>query len=72
MKTVPLTLATVSSATYGSTPLQVKPNQCVSYRLTIKNEGATPASNIVINDIVPAYSHYVVVYHHLLVKAQSL
>ena len=25
-----LTLATVSSATYGSTPLQVKPNQCVS------------------------------------------
>ena len=51
-----LTLATVSSATYGSTPLQVKPNQCVSYRLTIKNEGATPASNIVINDIVPAYS----------------
>lgn len=51
-----LTLATVSSATYGSTPLQVKPNQCVSYRLTIKNEGATPASNVVINDIVPAYS----------------
>lgn len=51
-----LTLTTVSSATYGSTPLQVKPNQCVSYRLTIKNEGATPASNIVINDIVPAYS----------------
>ncbi|MDQ9760659.1 hypothetical protein RFZ45_17525 [Acinetobacter baumannii] len=51
-----LTSVTVINAVYGSTPLQVKPNQCVSYRLTIKNEGATPASNIVINDIVPAYS----------------
>ncbi|MDN8823156.1 hypothetical protein Q0M41_13975, partial [Staphylococcus aureus] len=51
-----LTLATVTNATYGSTPLQVKPNQCVTYRLTLKNEGATSASNVVINDVVPAYS----------------
>ena len=52
-----LTLATVTNATYGSTPLQVKPNQCVTYRLTLKNEGATSASNVVINDVVPAYSN---------------
>lgn len=51
-----LTLATVTNATYGSTPLQIKPNQCVTYRLTIKNEGITSASNVVINDVVPVYS----------------
>lgn len=51
-----LTSVTVINAVYGSTPLQVKPNQCVTYRLTLKNEGATSASNVVINDVVPAYS----------------
>lgn len=52
-----LTSVTVINAVYGSTPLQVKPNQCVTYRLTLKNEGATSASNVVINDVVPAYSN---------------
>lgn len=50
------TLTNATTAVYSSTPLLIKPNQCVTYRLTIKNEGATPAENVVINDVVPAYS----------------
>ncbi|MGA6137075.1 hypothetical protein ACPER7_12315 [Acinetobacter dispersus] len=46
----------VTTATYASNPLTIKPNQCVTYRLTIKNDGSTPAANVVINDVVPAYS----------------
>lgn len=49
-------LMNVVTATYSSTPLMIKPNQCVTYRLTIKNDGSTPAANVVINDVVPAYS----------------
>ncbi|OTG69509.1 hypothetical protein B9T25_02770 [Acinetobacter sp. ANC 4470] len=49
-------LTNVILASYSSTPLTIKPKQCVTYRLTIKNEGATPAANVVINDMVPAYS----------------
>ena len=49
-------LMNVATATYASNPLTIKPNQCVTYRLTIKNDGSTPAANVVINDVVPAYS----------------
>lgn len=49
-------LINVTTATYASNPLTIKPNQCVTYRLTIKNDGSTPAANVVINDVVPAYS----------------
>ena len=49
-------LMNAATATYSSTPLMIKPNQCVTYRLTIKNDGSTPAANVVINDVVPAYS----------------
>ena len=49
-------LISVTTATYASNPLTIKPNQCVTYRLTIKNDGSTPAANVVINDVVPAYS----------------
>ncbi len=49
-------LVSVTTATYASNPLTIKPNQCVTYRLTIKNDGSTPAANVVINDVVPAYS----------------
>ncbi len=49
-------LSNVVTATYASNPLAIKPNQCVTYRLTIKNDGSTPAANVVINDVVPAYS----------------
>lgn len=49
-------LINVATAIYASTPLTIKPNQCVTYRLTIKNDGSTPAANVVINDVVPAYS----------------
>ena len=49
-------LMNIATATYSSTPLMIKPKQCVTYRLTIKNDGSTPAANVVINDVVPAYS----------------
>lgn len=49
-------LSNVATATYSSTPLMIKPSQCVTYRLTIKNEGSTQAANVIINDVVPAYS----------------
>ncbi|CAM4424586.1 hypothetical protein F901_03328 [Acinetobacter dispersus] len=49
-------LINVTTSTYASNPLTIKPNQCVTYRLTIKNDGSTPAANVVINDVVPAYS----------------
>lgn len=49
-------LSNVATATYSSTAMMIKPNQCVTYRLTIKNEGSTQAANVVINDVVPAYS----------------
>ena len=49
-------LTNVVAASYSSTPLTIKPKQCVTYRLTIKNEGVTPTANVVINDMVPAYS----------------
>lgn len=49
-------LTNVANAIYSNTALTIKPNQCVTYRLTVKNEGATQAVNVVINDTVPAYS----------------
>ncbi|MBF7694786.1 DUF11 domain-containing protein [Acinetobacter rathckeae] len=49
-------LTNVTTATYTGTPLMIKPNQCLTYRLTVKNDGSTKAGNVVINDVVPAYS----------------
>ncbi|MCF9046959.1 hypothetical protein [Acinetobacter nectaris] len=49
-------LTNAVTATYSNTPLMIKPNQCLTYRLTIKNDGSTRAENVVINDMVPAYS----------------
>ncbi len=42
--------------TYSVTPVQIKPNQCVVYRLAVKNEGAAVINAVVIQDIVPAYT----------------
>ncbi|MBF7684265.1 DUF11 domain-containing protein [Acinetobacter sp. B10A] len=49
-------ITNVLNVTYSSTALTIKPNQCVTYRLTLKNEGSTQAANVVMNDVVPAYS----------------
>lgn len=43
---------------YVLTAVQVKPEQCVIYRLIVKNEGDKPVQNIVINDSTPAYTSF--------------
>ena len=50
------TTAEVTTSTYSVTPVQIKPNQCLNYKLTIRNESGTTASNVQINDVVPAYT----------------
>ncbi|MFC3901991.1 conserved repeat domain-containing protein [Acinetobacter marinus] len=50
------TAANVVSATYTVTPQQIKPNQCLNYRLTIRNDSETTATSVKINDVVPAYT----------------
>ncbi len=36
--------------------VQVKPNQCVFYQIIARNQSSHPATNVVINDVVPAYT----------------
>ena len=43
-----------SALTYSITPVQVKPNQCVVYRLAVKNEGAAAVNTVIIQDAVPS------------------
>lgn len=50
------TTAEVTTSTYSVTPVQIKPNQCLNYKLTIRNDSETTASNVQINDVVPAYT----------------
>lgn len=50
------TAVDVPTATYTVTPQEIKPNQCLNYRLTIRNDSETTATNVQINDVVPAYT----------------
>jgi uncharacterized repeat protein (TIGR01451 family) len=45
-----------SALSYNVSLLQVKPNQCVVYRLTVKNDGVSSANAVVIQDVVPAFT----------------
>ncbi|WP_240687788.1 hypothetical protein [Alkanindiges illinoisensis] len=45
-----------ASLTYSTSGVQVKPNQCVVYRLTVRNEGAEAVDAVVIQDMVPVYT----------------
>ncbi len=40
----------------STSPVQVKPGQCVIYRLTATNEGATPVTQVAISDATPSYT----------------
>lgn len=40
----------------SSAALTVKPGQCIVYRIVATNEGASPVTNMSINDAVPAYT----------------
>lgn len=47
---------TFNTLTYSTVPVQVKPNQCVVYRLTVRNESASSVNAVVIQDVVPVYT----------------
>ncbi|WP_252406845.1 DUF11 domain-containing protein [Acinetobacter terrae] len=46
----------VISATYTVQNENLKPNQCLIYRIMVKNTGSAVLSNVVINDMYPAYT----------------
>lgn len=45
-----------ASLTYSTSGVRVRPNQCVVYRLTVRNEGVEPVDAVVIQDMVPVYT----------------
>ena len=47
---------TSDSGTFTQGTISAKPGQCIRYRITATNEGSLPATNLVINDAVPAYT----------------
>lgn len=50
------TLTVFNTLTYSVSSVQVKPNQCVVYRLSVKNDGSTAINSVVIQDVVPAFT----------------
>lgn len=49
----------LTSLNYSTQLVSVKPNQCVAYKLTLKNDGSTVVKNVQFNDVVPAYTYLV-------------
>lgn len=49
-------LTAFNTLTYSVSPVQVKPDQCVVYRLSVKNEGVSTVNSVVIQDVVPAFT----------------
>lgn len=45
-----------ASLTFGTTSVNVKPNQCVVYRLSVRNDGAVKVDDVKIQDTVPSYT----------------
>lgn len=45
-----------ASLSFGTTSVNVKPNQCVVYRLSVRNDGAAKVDDVKIQDTVPAYT----------------
>lgn len=41
---------------YSVAPLEIAPAQCVFYQITAINDGATPVSNVIVSDRIPAYT----------------
>lgn len=47
---------TSDSGTFTQGTISAKPGECIRYRITATNEGSLPATNLIINDAVPAYT----------------
>ena len=45
-----------SALNYSTSSVRVKPNQCVVYRITVRNDGAKAVDTVVIQDMVPPYT----------------
>jgi uncharacterized repeat protein (TIGR01451 family) len=46
----------LAALSYTTQLVSVKPNQCVAYKLTLKNDGSSVVKNVQFNDVVPAYT----------------
>lgn len=55
-KDVLCTTSNFANLSFGTTAVNVKPNQCVVYRLTVRNDGAEAVDAVMIQDMVPAYT----------------
>lgn len=53
------TTTNLASLSYSTQLVSVKPNQCVVYKLTLKNDGSSVVKNVQFNDVVPAYTSLV-------------
>ena len=49
----------LAALSYTTQLVSVKPNQCVAYKLTLKNDGSSVVKNVQFNDVVPAYTSLV-------------
>ena len=56
VKDAPCNSTNFASLTFGTTSVSVKPNQCVVYRLSVRNDGVAKVDNVKIQDTVPAYT----------------
>ncbi|RZA00350.1 MAG: hypothetical protein EOO68_11405, partial [Moraxellaceae bacterium] len=45
-----------ASLAFGTTSVSVKPNECVVYRLSVRNDGVAKVDDVKIQDTVPAYT----------------
>jgi len=50
------TTTNLAALSYSTQLVSVKPNQCVVYKLTLKNDGGSVVKNVQFNDVVPAYT----------------
>lgn len=53
------TTTNLAALSYSTQLVSVKPNQCVVYKLTLKNDGSSVVKNVQFNDVVPAYTSLV-------------
>ena len=58
-------VSAVINATYTVQNENLKPNQCLIYRIMVKNTGSTALSNVVINDMYPAYTQQWAPFRHI-------
>ena len=52
----PCGISDLTTLNYSVSAIQVKPNQCVAYRLAVSNDSATQAKGVTIADSAPAFT----------------